>query len=340
MNDFKTRIEKFLDSINGQTSEAYYININRFFNNQLYPYCVKINKTVENFTIEDVVDFMSQSELALKIRSFENNFVYIRKYLRWCADNGYVSPQLLETHFAFIPGIISNIFHGEEYAKAIQSSKYFISTDEFVRFIDTVFGEELSLQVDFIKDVSRFDSQKAILYLLWLGFSAEQIISLTNEDFDIKNRTIAGVKITNKDIFSFFCYYKPRTSLLQLRKKGEEYPAEYRDTYHLVKGIYNECSLITVRNATFTAQKRQKMLPADSPFRHLKVNVSTIFYSQLFEKCYLAEYRLLNSDMKPSSKTLESYIKDIIKANMPDANDTDVAKAYKEYNLYKSMINL
>ena len=342
MNDFKCRIEEFLKSLGDseQVSQAYFINIERFFNNQLYPYCEKINKTIEDFTVDDMVNFMSQSKLALKIRSFENNCVYVRRYMRWCYDSGYITKEKLDAHFSFIPNIITQIFHDGKYAQAVSSRKYFISTQEFVEFVDTVFGEELSYQIDEIKDVSRFDSQKAILYLLWLGFSPEEIINLTIDDFDAKQKTIADVKITDKDIFSFFCYYKPRTDLLQLRKKGEEYSAIYQDTYHLVKGIHNPCNLITVRNATITAQKRQKMLPENHKFRYISINASTIFYSQLFEKCYRAESELIASHMRVSKKTTESLIKDIVKENIPQSTEVAVSKVLKEYVLYKTIISV
>ena len=146
-------------------------------------------------------------------------------------------------------------------------------------------------------------------------------------------------KIENKDIFSFFHYYKPRTDFLQLRKKGDEYHAEYQDVFHLVKGIYNECNLITVRNATLTAKKRQKLLADDNKFKHITVNASTIFYSQLFEKCYKKECELISTSSL-SKKMLESQLKDIIREYIEAANEADFSKALKEYKLYKSMLDL
>lgn len=342
MNDFKIKIEQFLKSLEGtnEVSETYYINIERFFNNQIYPYYEKTGKRIEDFTLDDMVDFMSESKIALKIRSFENNCVFIRKYMRWCEQEGYISSDKLNSHFSFIPNVMSTIFNEGKYAQIVTSRKYFTSTKEYVEFINIVFGEELSEQVDFIRDISRFDNQKAIMYLLWLGFPAEKIISLNKDDFDVKAKTISGIEIEDKNIYSFFCEYKPKTGFLRLRKKGEEYYADYSDTSHFIKGVYNEPNLITVRNAVATVKKRQGFLPDNHKFKNITVNASTIFYSQLFEKCHKAEIALVDSPINLSVKTIESCIKDVIRDNVGNANDSSISKAFKEYKLYKAILNL
>lgn len=338
MDEFKIRIDEFLSDLDGKTSPTYYINILRFFNKQLYPYYEKTGKRVEDFTIDDMADFMSHSKIALKIRSFENYCVLIRKYMRWCLDRGYVTQEELDKYFAFIPGVISNIFSNNKYTEQMAARKYFLSTQEYVQFVNTVFGAELSYQVDLIRDVSRFDSAKAILYLLWLGFSANEIITLTNEDFDMHAKTMRNVKIIDKDIYSYFCYYKPRAGFLRLRQRGNEYPTDYNDVSHFIKGTFNACNLITVRNAIGLAQERQKLLDDDNKFKHIIINASTIFYSQLFEKCYRAENELLNATVTPSSKTVESYIRDIIKQHIDKKSESAISKAYAEYSVYKALI--
>ena len=163
-SEFTSRKKRFLDSVESEASRKAYRSV---LNTLLISYEIKVGKDICEATKEELIDAFSNSGIST-YRTIQNALIAVRAYVRWCSDNGINVPNKTE--------IIQLRPMDIDTKKAI-ASKLLSGPDELRNILDQV------------KNYS--DPRAAICaVIVWLGFSVEELIELTDSDINKTEQTI------------------------------------------------------------------------------------------------------------------------------------------------------
>lgn len=277
--------------------------------NQVQVFEEKFNKNVVNFTAEEVYSLLFNAK-GIGRSTVRNRKSYIRKYLKWQEDVGYITPfefvsSWWNVDFRNNNGKQFNLgIKSEAYKQAI-ASKLFMSSDEFVNYI-----EEIASEMEDTRTFTAIVTYKAILCGVWLGIDPKKIPSVKLTDYNSANRTMCGYKISNPRINNILCLY-----VEQVRVNKNDF---------LFQGIKTPLTTSSVLGITQTFTRIRSKLKKDNRFYKCTITQLKIQKSRLYEDIYnrdrdknwsnkqISNYIMNDCKIKPSSGTVSKYVDEYI----------------------------
>lgn len=271
-NEFVSRAKLQNKEFNEDSFSVY-----KLFFNKVKAYEENVNKNFLDLSDNEIVEFIYNGSTNTKsILKYKN---MLEMYLKWLNKKQYISYEKFATHIIFDKRAFNNNIADNELKYPKIKQDYFLSSDEFVSFVNALYNIE---QLE--GDTSRYHSRMAVLYLLWQGFSEEEIVNLKESDLNIKEKTIKGVKLINDEIADFLISYSEEKYYLTLNRNREFYQVEYYRTGEFIKGKLKTSSPTVIKMHIDSARRRLREVLATGVNIKDRLNPKKIMISGVFER--------------------------------------------------------
>lgn len=343
MTQYEQNISSFLKDFaeeeirkGNSTAEDSIRNYNNFFNNIILPEMKQLDKCISRFSEQEIVNIFAGRKLSFS--TARRYFGYIQDYLTWLMNRDFDSTsedRFTTMDFENHPMIYKkeneswydfySLIHRQEGESF--SRQYFKSEEQFVGYVEEIFSSKATKT----EDNTRYDTSKVIHYLIWLGLSVQDILTLTDADFDFTNKTVKAIPVNNETIWSFLMYYRTTTYYNRLNKNGTFSPKEYLDGSLFIKSGFSEINKRFITLATDNAKKLCTQLPVSSRYYKTSYPIKNIQKSGVFCRLYNQEdkYSLTPTQLR------KALIKEM---NLSENSSGAIRGVYREYIDWKNNI--
>ena len=153
------------------------------------------SREIEENLCKDLCDFEFVDYIMLfnhnswcNLNTFRNRKSRINHYIRWCMENGYCDEKAFSN--------IKNLRFEDISKKILYENTHFKHFSDLERLINKA--------LDQMDTEQRFNMKMniAVVYLLWSGFTSQEIIDMKRSDVNWEARTISGIKVDIPEVIN------------------------------------------------------------------------------------------------------------------------------------------
>lgn len=338
-NIFDNLIESYIKDIELSDSND---KVNeRIVFEKIKEYCELVNKDFFTFSYEDMLNMFNYLTWT-KSNVFQNRKCIILRFLDYAEQQGYCTSQF-KTDF-------------RTRLKKTDLNKDSIYENELFNNFDSLYDLLIKIKnsIDLIA-IDKHSMTVGIIYLIWLGFTLDEITLIQEKDFDFEKGTIKfGDKIVeNLDIRikGHLENIKNETEITvprvgKSKKDGtskEETTKKYIQTGYLIKCLSkNGVSVPYIRTLISNFNKLTNVLPITDSDYSRRITYKSIYLSGLYERIRRAE-SILGVDINAKNIDLfnEQMNDELLKGKtMKDlTTEFKVRRIINDYTEYKEYLN-
>lgn len=326
----KDSLHQFLQTVadvyGGQNNSTYRV-YKSFFINTLESYCLSENKDFVSFTTDDIVRVVTSKRIALN--SARKYISFMRAYAEWLLKENKMDIISFEGHPVFDPSITAKVEKSIQLSQ-VQKSRYFTSFQQFDSYLWQVFSPDTTQT----PEISRYYTDIAILYLAWMGFTTDEMLTLKTKD--VYDAGISYRIYPDESMARFFnIYVKTKSYTRYYGNNGKKECFFITDGDKLLKGIEKPLDKYSLARAGRKATAlSKKLLPTH--FRYNTVlKMEDVRQSAIF--CRIYQYETANPSLS-ATKIMQYFAVDIGVPADKIPSSTTANFLFREYSQWKLLL--
>lgn len=242
-----------------------------------------LEKDVSDFTLQEIINLFEQKNW-ISPSTFKQRKSIISSYTEWVkGESAGQSPIYLlkNSDLKGVSGLLTGSFEDLEDLK------------EYLNYVYDNSGEY---------DISKYNMHKAVWYLIWHGFTRDEISLLKKTDVDTEKRVIYSsssdyvVENIDEDMSNLFAIVKESDGF-EVESNGKIYFKKYNINDFFIrlamKGVQNNPDPVDIVPALSrigkTLRKEEEEIPLSDNFFKKTVNYTSVYSSGVYDRLYKKE---------------------------------------------------